>query len=81
MRLRTGAVVAAAVVLGACGGGGVGGSASTTTTAGGTTIVTYGGIPGEAQSVACMADAHTVETAAQLYLTTHGSPAPSIVAR
>ena len=72
-------VAIAALLVGACGGGGGSDTkATSTTTSEATTVVTYGGVPGAAQRVACESDVRQLQQLSDYYKTLHGQPAPSL---
>ena len=72
------AVVAAIVSAAACGGSADHSSSDTTAKPPSTTVVTFGGVPGVAQRIACQSDAQQFQRLSDYYKTLHGQPAPGL---
>ena len=68
------ALIVASFVVTACGSDGD----EPASPASSTTVVTFGGIPGVVQSRACTEDAQRLQQVSDLYVASHGKPAPSI---
>jgi len=71
-------LVVACLAVAGCGGGSGKSETTTTTEPQSTTVSTFGGVPGEAQRVACQQSVQTLQQASDFYATSHGAPAASI---